>query len=234
MDRLNSYNMLKGIALASFILHFVVAAYAQEPSSNKILNRFELVVGPSFSKNTGYLPNYDSKAGYSVGVGYYQKLSKSFSLNFRSLYESKGSAATYSYGLTDVNGTVETDDKYTTKFKYLTFYVLPTLQLGRNKNIHISAGGYYSFLQKLSVNSYRTRTDTGEFISEDTNTDKDYFSPDYDAGVSFQIGYSFKVSDKSRLMLQAFSNRGLIDLTNPSIGSQRNNTFGLLLSFGMR
>ncbi len=152
----------------------------------------------------------------------------------RSLYEMKGSVATYSYALLDVNSFVQIDAKYTTEFKYLTFYVLPTLQLGRNKNIHISAGGYYSFLQKLSVNSYLTNRDTGEFISEYTNTDRNYFSPNYDAGVSFQIGYSLKVSDKSQLMLQAFSNRGLIDLHNGWIGSQRNNTFGLMLSLRRR
>ena len=58
-----------------------------------------------------------------------------------------------------------------------------------------------------------------------------HFDPTFDAGVSFLIGYSFKVSDKSQLMLQAFSNRGVVDLHNYSIGSQRNNTFGLLVSW---
>lgn len=226
--------MSKVIALISLILCFVIAANAQESSSNKILSRFELVAGPSFSKNSGHLSDYGSKAGYSFGVGYYQKISNSFSLNFRSLYEMKGSTATYSYGLTDTNGTVEMTDKYTTQFKYLTFYALPTLQLGRNKNIYISAGGYYSFLQKLSVNTYSTNRNTGEFISENMTTDKNYFSPKYDAGVSFQIGYSFKVSDKNQLMLQAFSNRGLVDLYNPAMGSQRNNNFGLMFSLRMR
>lgn len=226
--------MYRIIALASSILCFVSGTSAQEFSFNNILNRFELVAGPSFSQNTGYLSEYDSKTGYSFGVGYYQKFSKSFSVNLRSLYEMKGSAATYSYGLTTNNSTVEMNDKYTSKFNYLTFYMLPTLQLGRNKKIHISAGGYYSFLRKLSVNSYRTDRGTGQFISEYTNTDMNYFDPKYDAGVSFQVGYSFDVSDKIQLMLQAYSNRGLVDLYNNSIGSQRNNTFGLMLSFRTR
>ncbi len=226
--------MSKFLSLISLILCFVGAAKAQKASPDKILNRFELVAGPSFSKNSGYLSDYDSKAGYSFGVGYYQPFSKSFSLNIRSLYEQKGSAATYSYGLTDTNGTVEMTDKYTTKFNYLSFYALPTLQLGRNKNIYLSAGGYYSFLQKLSVNTYSTNRDTGEFISENTSTDKNYFDPSFDAGVSFLIGYSFKVSDKNQLMLQGFGNRGLVDLYNGNMGSQRNNTFGLLLSLRIR
>jgi hypothetical protein len=227
--------MFKGITLASFILLFVIAANAQESSSNNILSRFELVAGPSVSKNKGYLPDHDSKTGYSVGVGYYQKFSKSFYLNFRTLYESKGTAATYHASVGNMGGSsVNIDDKYTSEFKYLTFYLLPTLKLGPNKNIHIGAGGYYSFLQRLSVTSYRTNSDTGEFISEDTSTDEGYFSPDYDAGVSFQVGYSFKVSDKYRLMLQAFSNRGLVDLHSNWIGSHRNNNFGLLLSFKMQ
>jgi len=225
--------MVKVIALIPLILCFVVAVNAQESASGKILNRFELVAGPSFSKNSGYLSDYDSKAGYSFGVGYYQHISKAFSINLRSLYEQKGSSAYY-YGLTDNNGPVEMTDKYTTKFNYLTFYALPTLQLGRSKNIYLSAGGYYSFLQKLSLNRYSTNTDTGEFISEYTNTNKNFFDPSFDAGVSFLIGYSFKISDKSQLMLQAFSNRGLVDLYNPAIGSQRNNTFGLMLSLRIR
>ncbi len=227
--------MFKGITLVSFLLVFIITANAQESPSNNILNRFEFVVGPSFSKNKGYLPDHDSKTGYSVGVGYYQKFSKSFYLNFRTLYESKGTSATYPFGLSNMDGSiVNIDDKSTSEFKYLTFYLLPTLKLGRNKNIHIGAGGYYSFLQSLSVTSYRTNSDTGEFISENTSTDKGYFSPDYDAGVTFQVGYSFKVSDKYRLMLQAFSNRGLVDLHSSWIGSHRNNNFGLLLSFKMQ
>ncbi len=226
--------MRKVFGLLSLILCCGAVANAQESTPNTIHNRFELVAGPTFSKNSGYLSDYDSKAGYSFGIGYYQPISKSFSINLRSLYETKGSAATYSYGLTDVNGTVEMTDVYTTKFNYLTLYVLPTYRLGRNKNMHISAGGYYSFLQKLSVTTYSTNRDTGEFISEKTTTDKNYFSPKYDAGISFQIGYSFNVSDKNQLMLQAFSNRGLVDLYNPSMGSQRNNTFGLILSLRFR
>jgi len=225
--------MVKVIALIPLILCFVVAVNAQESASGKILNRFELVAGPSFSKNSGYLSDYDSKVGYSFGVGYYQHISKAFSINLRSLYEQKGSSAYY-YGLTDNNGPVEMTDKYTAKFNYLTFYALPTLQLGRSKNIYLSAGGYYSFLQKLSLNRYSTNTDTGEFISEYTNTNKNFFDPSFDAGVSFLIGYSFKISDKSQLMLQAFSNRGLVDLYNPAMGSQRNNTFGLMLSLRIR
>lgn len=226
--------MSKAILLLLTVLSFASAVNAQESSSNNILHRFELVAGPSFSKNSGYLSDYDSKAGYSFGIGYYQPLSKSFSINLRSLYEQKGSVATYSYGLTDTNGTVEMTDQYTTKFNYLTFYALPTVELGRNKNIYVSAGGYYSFLQKLSVNTYSTNRDTGEFISENTTTNKNYFDPSFDAGVSFLIGYSFKVGDKNQLMLQAFANRGLVDLYNGAMGSQRNNTFGLMLSLRFR
>lgn len=226
--------MYRIIALASSILCFISGTSAQDFSSNSILNRFELVAGPSFSKNTGYLGDYDSKAGYSIGIGYYQKLSKSFSVNLRSLYEMKGSSATYSYGLATNNGSVDIDDQYTTKFKYLTLYVLPTLQLGRNNQIHISAGAYYSFLQKLFVSYYRTDTGTGAFVSESTYTEKNYFDPKYDAGVSFQVGYSFALNDKIQLMLQAYSNRGLVDLYNPTAGSQRNNTFGLMLSIRPR
>ena len=226
--------MFKVILLSSAMFYFVGAANAQKFPSENIISRFELVAGPSFSRNTGYLEHYDSKTGYSFGVGYYQHFNKFFSVNLRALYEMKASAATYNYSVVDANGTIDINDRYTTKLKYLSFYLLPTLSLGRNKNIHISAGGYYSFLRNLNVNSYRTDAGTGEFISEYNNADKNYFRPDYDAGVSLQIGYSFNISEKSQLMLQAYSNRGLIDLSNPWIGSQRNNTFGLTLSFRTR
>lgn len=227
--------MFRIITLASLILHFAVVATAQESSSNKILNRFELVAGPSFSNNKGYLPDHDSKTGYSIGIGYYQKLSKSFHLNFRTLYESKGTAATYQASVANTNGSFDNiDDKYTSEFKYLTFYLLPTLKLTPKKNIHIGAGGYYSILQSLSVTSHRTSQDTGDLIWHNTRTDESFFTPDYDAGVSVQIGYSFKVSDNSRLMLQAFSNWGLVDLHSNWIGSHRNNNLGLLLSFKLQ
>ena len=216
-------------------LFLVVAANAQE-SGNKIISRFEFVAGPSFSNNTGYLNNYDSKTGYSFGVGYYQKLYKSFSLNVRALHEMKGSVANYPYGAADETGVItEINDKYTTEFNYLTLYLFPTLQLGKNKNLYLGAGGYYSFLRRLSVSTFRTNKETGEFISESTTTDPHYFDPTFDAGVAFQAGYSFNVSSKIQLMLQAFINRGLVDLHNDyPMGSQRNNTFGILLSARIR
>lgn len=226
--------MCKPTVLSFSLLFLVIAAEAQQPSSNKIINRFELVGGPSFSDNTGYLGEYDSKAGGSFGVGYYQKIYRSFSLNVRTLHELKGSVANYPVGVSDQAGTVEVNDKFTTKFSYLTFYLMPTLQLGRNKNIYVGAGGYYSFLHRLSVNRYRTNSETGEFIEETTTNDKNYFDPNYDFGVTFQLGYSFKISNKCQMMLQAFSNRGLADLYNSSFGSQRNNTYGVLLSLRMR
>ena len=228
------HKMHKVIVLFLSMFCFASAANAQEVPSNSILHKFEVVAGPSFSKNSGYLSKYDSKAGYLLGIGYYQELHKSLSVNVRALYEMKGSAATYNYGHVGAGGTVDINDRYDTKLKYLSFYVLSNVKPGRHKNIHIGAGGYYSLLQRLSVNSYQTRAGTGEFISENIYTDNKYFHPDHDAGLSFQIGYSFNVSDMSQLMLQAFSNRGLVDLYNPSIGSQRNNTFGLLVSFRMR
>lgn len=75
--------MYRIIALASSIFCFVSGISAQDFSSNRIQNRFELVAGPSISKNTGYLSDYDSKAGYSIGIGYYQKFSTSFSVPVR-------------------------------------------------------------------------------------------------------------------------------------------------------
>ena len=226
--------MRKPTMLLLGVVLLVITTKAQDPS-DKIINRFELVGGPSFSQNTGYLGDYDSKGGGSFGVGYYQKIYKSFSLNVRTLLELKGSVGNYPKGVVDENGNIlEVNDEYTAKFSYLTFYLMPTLQLGRNKNIYIGAGGYYSFLEKLSVTSYRTNSETGEFIEETTSNDKNYFDPKHDFGVTFQLGYSFKVSNKCQMMVQAFSNRGLADLYNPTFGSQRNNTYGILLSFRIR
>jgi hypothetical protein len=128
----------------------------------------------------------------------------------------------------------EVDNRFTAKFNYLTVYMLPTLQLGRNKRIHLSAGGYYSFLQKVSVASYMTQANGGPFIAEYENENKNYFNRDYDAGLSFQAGYAFDITKKSQLMLQSFANRGLVDLHNNTFGSQRINTYGLQLSFRMR
>jgi len=227
--------MCKPTLLILSLLFIVIAASGQESSPNKIINRFELVGGPSFSANTGYLGDYDSKFGGSFGVGYYQKIYKSFSLNIRTLHELKGSVTNYPAGLSDGTGTdLNINDKFTTKFSYLTFYLMPILQLGKSKNIYIGAGGYYSFLHRLSVNRYRTNSETGEFIEESTTNDTNYFDPNHDFGVTFQLGYSFKISNTCQLMLQAFSNRGLADLYNSSMGSQRNNTYGVLLSVRMR
>src|SRR5688500_12593839 len=105
--------MYKIVSVALFILCVAFAANAQESQSKKIISKFELVAGPSFSRNTGYLSDYDSKAGYSFGLGYHQTLSKFFSVNLRSLYEAKGSAAQYSYTLLDGNGITDIDEKYT-------------------------------------------------------------------------------------------------------------------------
>lgn len=220
-----------GILALSFFLFDTVQGQAVLPS--KVLKKFELIVGPSFSKNTGYLSNYELMTGYSIGIGYDQPFSKSFSINMRALLERKGSIATHSYGLTSGNTNTDVTDTYTTKFNYLSLYAIPTFHAWNN-NITLGVGGYYSLLQKLSVNVYSEDSNTGEFISEYSETRKDYFSPSYDAGITFQLGYSFNVSEKNRLILQAFTNLGLVDLYNPTIGSQRNKTFGLLVSFRVR
>jgi hypothetical protein len=228
--------MWKPTIITLSLLFIVLAATAQETSSRKrIINRFEFVGGPSFSSNTGYLGDYESKPGGSFGVGYYQKIYNSFSLNVRSLYEFKGSVANQPVGVSDGMGTnYNANYKVTTKFNYLTFYLMPTLQLGKNKNIYIGAGGYYSFIHKLSVNYTSTNTDTGELMHESTSYDPHYYDPDFDAGVTFQLGYAFNVSNKFQIMLQGFSNRGLVDIQSNFFGSQRNNTYGVLLSFRMR
>jgi hypothetical protein len=226
--------MSKVIGLIFIAVLYTISASAQKKKLESLFSRFELVGGGSFSKNSGYLSDYGSVAGFSLGVGYYQKLSNSVSLNFRSLYETKGSTATYNYALSDGNEVNGLTDKYTDKFNYLSFYVLPTFDFGKNKNFHVSAGGYYSLLQNLSVNTYTTNQATGAFINEYTTNDIGYFSPKYDAGVSFQFGYSFNMNDRNQLMIQAFGNRGLVDLYNPQMGSQRNNTCGLTLSFRRR
>lgn len=223
------------VACFIFILSFIAFnGNAQEKKSEKLFSRFEFIGGGSFSKNSGYLSDYGSMLGYSLGIGYYQRISNSFTINFRSLYETKGSTATYNYALSDGSEVNGLTDKYTTKFNYLSFYLLPTFDFGKNKSFHLSAGGYYSFVHKLSINTYTTNRTTGAFVSENTNTDNNYFNPKYDAGLSFQAGYSFKVNEKNQLMIQAFANRGLVDLYNPQMGSQRNNTFGINLAFRRR
>lgn len=227
---------MKHLRMTLIGLCFTSIIYAQQSPTNGVLSRFELVAGSSFSKNSGYLSNYDLKAGYSLGVGYSHPITKSFSLNMRTLFETKGSSASYRYGQVNIdNTTTELTDRHTVQFNYLSLYVLPTFQFGQKKNIYVSAGGYYSLLNKLSVNTQKSRTADGVLISDDTNTDKNYFSPGkFDAGVSFSIGYSFKIAERNQLLLQAFSNRGLVDLYNPAMGSQRNNTFGLMVSFRSR
>jgi hypothetical protein len=225
--------MRKTIALTSFLFCIALVAHAQQPSWRTALGKFELVAGPSFSQNTGYLgnDNYQSLNGGAIGLGYYIPVGKSFSINLRGLYERKGSVAIMRYGLGDQNGiTTNINAEVTSRFTYLTGYVIPTFHFGQKKNIHIGAGGYYSYLYSLHVNFYNTRMDNGEFISESNYDQKSYYQPDYDAGVTFQLGYSFTLFDQVKLTTQAFSNRGLKDLYNGSIGSQRNNTFGLLVS----
>jgi hypothetical protein len=232
--------MCKPTIVTLFLLFIVIATTAQESSPKKeaskksIINRFELVGGPSWSSNTGYLGDYESKVGGSLGVGYYQEIYKSFSLNVRALHELKGSAANYPVGISNGTSDYYANYKFTTKFSYLTFYLMPTLQLGRNKNIYIGAGGTIVFIHKLSVNRKLTNTDTGELIEEDTSNDVHYFDPYFDAGVTFQLGYSFKLSNKCQMMIQGFANRGLVDIHSDWFGSQRNNTYGILLSVRMR
>lgn len=223
------------LTLTLSLLFIVVVATAQEFSSEKVINRFELVGGPSLSRNTGEGEDYESKLGASFGVGYYQKVYKSFSLNMRLLHESKGSTFNYPSFFSHGTNQIDINYRFTTKFKALTFYLTPTLQLGRNKNIYVGAGAYYSLLHKMSVSVYKTITDTGEVIEEGTS-EKNYLDPIYvrDGGVTFQFGYAFKVSPKCQLMIQGFANRGLVDINANWLGSQRNHNYGILLSARMR
>lgn len=223
---------LRLIVLLVLICSSIAVKAQEEKTEYDDMRRFELVLGPSFSMNTGYLRDYKSKYGYELGIGYYLPVAKSFMINARLLYEQKGSTAVYKYTLYDVNKSVTpTREEITSRFNYFTLYVIPTFQLGPKKNILIGAGAYYSYLRKLNVRTDRTRSDNGDFISRSSFDQREFFDPTYDAGVTFQVGYKFNVNSKLRMSIQAFSNRGVKDLYSGSIGSQRNNTFGILLGF---
>jgi hypothetical protein len=219
--------MHKSVLVSWLLLAFAFIANAQD--ENKILKRFELVVGPSQSRNTGS-NIYEPKYGYSLGIGYDQPLHKIFSLNLRVLYEQKGSTSKLRSIVTEADGSITPlTDKYTTKLNYITFYLIPTFHLGPNKNIHIGIGPYYSFLQSLSLNIHRTRTYDGLFISVRTEHPKNYFNSNHDAGGTFQIGYSFNVGDNLGLTVQGFYNSGGVGLYNLNFGEQRNNDWGVLV-----
>jgi hypothetical protein len=176
------------------------------------------------------------KNGYSFGLGIYHAYSKSFEVNMRALWELKGSRTSqYTYLKSTSNGiTTITDETRTmnTNFNYFTFSALPTFLIGANKHFIIGAGAYYSILKKADV--LITHMDhLSQSIKIENYRDLQNFSPKYDIGISFFIGYSIPFGGRLKVSGQVFYNLGIVDQYDPWNENQRNNNIGFMLAFAI-
>lgn len=144
-----------------FTLFIYESSLAQEKPDltmyqKRLIDKIELVTGlglflPNDHGYSEYIKNTSQgtetfetqkKVGYSIGLGLIRSVSKHFELRGRILFEGKG------YVQTDVS--IYTDVKmFVDDFSnnYVTYSILPTILLDRNK-LNVFAGVFYSQLTK--------------------------------------------------------------------------------------
>lgn len=241
----------------------------QLPYAKRFINKIEVFAGSNLSFNYGnmFIENYRGeyandnfvinerqlKPGYLFGLGVYHPLSRRIDLNFRLLYEKKGTKNELNSPSNPVNtdARLVTLDEYS--YNYLTVNASPNFYFGPKKKWSISVGGYFSKIKSLkgSSKSYDTRgyQDQGIFegryfyhLREDGAMDGFSWNPfltsieTFDFGLISSFSYEVFINLKHSILVQLQDNYGLqnINKDNTYGLKERNHSIALIISYNFK
>lgn len=158
-----------------FFLLAVIPSFATAQlnlKQKKLISAVEIFAGPNASFNYGnkFIENYEDenvtnkrllKIGYAAGIGIYHSVSTRIDLNVRLQYETKGTKNELNVpSLLDNTSRYIISSKYT--YKYYTASFIPSINIGKRKNLTVGIGGYYSKI--TGVKAYDKTFSTRENI----------------------------------------------------------------------
>jgi hypothetical protein len=228
------------------------------PEPKRFIDKIELFAGANFSFNYGnkFIENYQDefvmnkrkiKPNYVIGVGVYHPINDWADINFRLMYEEKG---TNSQMVTP--GLLRKTD-YT--YRYLTISLAPRISLFNNTKLKVSAGGFFSKIRNVEGRAYALDTQNNvTFVSNfngreirelrpDGSTGSITFAPglksfqNYDFGITLSLSYSITINSRNELTIQLQDNLGLQNINkqldvivNPP---EKNHTISILIGYSL-
>ena len=229
----------KSCVLALSLVESVQVLAQQTPDSRAysprpIISKIEFLIGPSSVSIHGN-EEFDKygvpKLGYAAGIGFIHNFGRHLGLNARILWERKGfrrsEDITYSPGVgaSPVTGTITNN----TSNDYMTVSILPQFIFGKVGRFNIGAGGYFGSLRRsITTDHYFYPVPYNVTTTSKNGYDK------YDAGLSFNFGYTFPFRRKVSFTIQLLNDYGLRQISkfhnfNPDFLPIRNNGYSVLV-----
>jgi hypothetical protein len=180
-----------------------------EKNKNQIQNKkIQLIIGPSLLYPIGTFNDENNPRrvmmGYSFGIGFQKLQSNKFEVMLRLLYERKGYKTEY----INIDSIGNVSNVYNTQnLTYLSFNLLPSIFLNKEKKSKLIAGAYFSL---LTQNAFEQKAFlNGQYsFSYFVNNVKDRFDT-YDYGISFGVCQTKYISENIDIGLQLLGNFGL-------------------------
>jgi hypothetical protein len=199
-----------------------IQLFSQDNNTKRI--RLGVNVGTnSFDLNKDdFFDKYEKKIGYSFGVSLEyiinEKISVITNLNFdRKIMQLEN----FRYREIDGNDYTATDKL---KFSYLNIPLI--LRYYVVNKAFINLGGFYN--HSLNIENDTSVNETGEST---TLFQHENIIEKYDYGISFGLGYKFKLNEKNYLTLELRDDLGLANIAMPSTIKLKTNTIKLLLNW---
>jgi|JI10StandDraft_1071094.scaffolds.fasta_scaffold38763_2 hypothetical protein len=233
-------------------------ALPELPMPKRFINKIEVFAGPSLSFNYGnkFIENYKDefvmnkrkiKPSYVLGVGVYHPMNDCLDINFRLMYEEKGTNSQM-----ETPGLLRKTD-YT--YRYVTISLAPRISLFNNTKLKVSAGGFFSKIRNVEGRAYALDTQNNvTFVSNfngreirelrpDGSTGSITFAPglksfqDFDFGITLSLSYSITINSSNELTIQLQDNLGLQNINkqldvivNPP---EKNHTISILIGYSL-
>lgn len=187
----------------------------QIPDRKRFIDKIEILLGPmlSFPDDNGFserlkqtssgtiLDSYNSKFGYSLGIGVGHTVSKKFDLNARLLWEQRG----FVQEKTTIGGTDILKYEGDQRINCLSFTATTDFYFSANRKLYAYSGFYFSKLQssfrKETVFTNNQPSFTGS-TTDDPNLKDDF-------GLIVGVGYGISISNRHLLNLRLQGNYGL-------------------------
>ncbi|HZX74204.1 MAG TPA: porin family protein [Cyclobacteriaceae bacterium] len=184
----------------------------------------EIIAGPNIgmlrssmiNQSTETKLTFDSKIGYSMGIGSNYFFNEKFSLGARLLYQRTTVRGDFPFEYGNGKGNLE----LTTSFDYISLPIMARYTIGNKMKFSGEVGGFVNYLLNSNVSNYFVYNSMTPTYAEATGQYKNF-----DAGLSLGLSSQVPLSKKLSAKLSVYDNYGLVDISdieNPAIPNRQN------------
>ena len=157
---------------------------------------------------TDVKPIFNSKIGYSIGVGSNYFFNEKFSLGARVLYQRTTVLGDFPFAWTSADGDYVGNLELTTSFDYISLPIMARYTLGNKIKFNGELGGFVNYLLNSSVSNYiEYNSQTQTFAEASGQYTK------FDAGLSLGLSSQVPLGEKISVKLSVYDNYGLVNIS---------------------